>query len=191
MQFSLSLFSRWVIGFLFTSSLVLAQSDTQHDSPESASTDPDFAVQGEYAGPAAGLQVIAAGNDNFELVVYAGGLPGAGWDRTPPERFDGDAEAVKLVCQNRKLKRIERVSPTMNATPPSGAVVLFDGTQKSIDAHWQPGARITKDGLLMQGATSIDTFQDYTLHIEFRTPFEPKREGQGRGNSGVYHQGSL
>ncbi|HUT25275.1 MAG TPA: DUF1080 domain-containing protein [Sumerlaeia bacterium] len=31
-------------------------------------------------------------------------------------------------------------------------------------------------------------FRDHELHLEFRTPFEPKARGQGRGNSGVYFQ---
>ena len=48
---------------------------------------------------------------------------------------------------------------------------------------------MTEDGLLVQGCTTTDRFRDYTLHLEFRTPFMPKARGQGRGNSGVYYQG--
>ena len=39
------------------------------------------------------------------------------------------------------------------------------------------------------GIISKRTFTDHKLHVEFRTPFEPKKRGQGRGNSGVYLQG--
>jgi len=46
------------------------------------------------------------------------------------------------------------------------------------------------DGALeiSQGADIMtrEAFSDYILHIEFRIPFEPDKEGQYRGNSGVY-----
>src|SRR6266581_2178534 len=41
---------------------------------------PDYADQGEYSNDWGGAQVIALGNDRFRLVIYQGGLPGAGWD---------------------------------------------------------------------------------------------------------------
>ena len=48
---------------------------------------------------------------------------------------------------------------------------------------------MTEDGLLMEGATSKRTFQSFTLHMEFRSPFRPDASGQKRGNSGFYAQG--
>jgi hypothetical protein len=41
---------------------------------------------------------------------------------------------------------------------------------------------------LAGGAKSKQKFDDFTLHVEFRTPFRPLARGQARGNSGVYLQ---
>ena len=40
--------------------------------------------------------------------------------------------------------------------------------------------------MLYRGTTSKKGFAAGKLHLEFRTPFEPKKGGQGRGNSGIY-----
>jgi hypothetical protein len=82
--------------------------------------------------------------------------------------------------------------------PPSGAVILFDG--KSL-AAWtkkdgkSPIAWTLVDGAMegVKGHGDIITKEQFggsfTLHVEFRVPYEPKNSGQGRGNSGVYVQG--
>jgi len=183
-----------------------------------AKAGPDFAVQGEYAGQIEsegekldyGVQVIALGGGKFRGVGYVGGLPGAGWDgsekitaegQTQADgvtlfQVDNEEETARLVdgtitVFNREgqtigtLKKIERTSPTLGAKPPAGAVVLFDGS--SADAFEK--GRMTDDGLLIEGATSKQKFQDFTLHLEFRLPFMPTARGQGRGNSGFYAQG--
>jgi len=87
------------------------------------------------------------------------------------------------------LKKVDRVSPTLGASVPAGGVVLFDGTEDTLKTHWKDGARMTSDGLLQEGVTSIDTFGDFTLHLEFRLPYMPESTGQARGNSGCYLQG--
>jgi len=98
------------------------------------------------------------------------------------------------------LEHVFRVSPTMGAKPPKGAVVLFNGKDfkewKTADkkegedqVKWE---LVDKAMRVKPGAGSIITkkqFTDVSLHIEFRSPFMPDARGQGRGNSGVYLQG--
>jgi hypothetical protein len=81
-----------------------------------------------------------------------------------------------------ELRRVERRSPTIGARPPKGAIVLFDGTSAG---EWENG-RIQEGNLLAVGTRTKRKFKDYTLHVEFRTPFQPYDRGQGRGNSGLY-----
>ncbi len=87
------------------------------------------------------------------------------------------------------------VDPGAPGTPPSDAVVLFDGTDlsqwsdgKGGDAQWKVAGGVME----VNGTGSIvtkRTFGDQQVHIEFATPAEVKGDGQGRGNSGVYIQG--
>ena len=79
---------------------------------------------------------------------------------------------------------------------PSDAIVLFDGTQKSVDEHWcdkagNPTKWIVKDGLFYcvpkSGmAYAKDRIGDCQIHVEFMIPNPP---GDGLGNSGVYVHG--
>jgi hypothetical protein len=79
------------------------------------------------------------------------------------------------------------VAPGTNGSPPSDAIVLFDGHDLS---KWKGGEDwVVKDGYCESHKHDISTkdrFGDYQLHLEFATPAEVKGEGQGRGNSGVY-----
>ena len=158
-----------------------------YDTPDAAAADPDFSVQGEYTKDGGGLQVVALGDGEFFIKVFKGGLPGAGWDGQKPTEIEGETDDVIDIAED--YTRVVRKSPTLGAKPPGDAVVLFDGTEESMQTHWKKGARITDDGLLKEGVTSTDVFQDFRLHAEFRTPFQPKARGQGRGNSGLYYQG--
>lgn len=172
---------------------------------------PDYLVQGEYEGTIGkeakiGAQVIALGGGKFNAVIYDGGLPGAGWKGKTRVFLKGETagESTKFTGRNFQgeikggtfsgvaeadvkfeLKKVERQSPTLGARPPEGATVLFDGS--SLDA-WAEGEL---DGELLapkKGIGDITTqkFTNFSLHLEFRTPFMPYARGQGRGNSGVY-----
>jgi len=81
---------------------------------------------------------------------------------------------------------------------PSDALILFDGKDlsqwessntKGANAPWT-----IKDGVLTvkPGTGNIQTkqkFEDFQLHLEWKSPEVIKGEGQGRGNSGVFLQG--
>ncbi|VAW24333.1 putative multi-domain protein [hydrothermal vent metagenome] len=79
---------------------------------------------------------------------------------------------------------------------PSDAIVLFDGT--NIDKEWtnskggEPGWKVADGCVTVVKGTGIiktkRTFDNFQLHIEWRTPSEVVGKSQGRGNSGVFLQ---
>lgn len=176
---------------------------------------PDFTIQGEYTGRVKlgdqetklGVQIIARGNGKFDGVFFTGGLPGDGWKRGDKQEsvkgeptaggatFKGTNWSAKIADGKLSLadsggtalgtlEKVERKSPTLGAKPPEGAVVLFDGS----NANAFKNGKIVEGNLLDMGTQSNQEFQDFTVHVEFRTPFMPLASGQGRGNSGVYLQ---
>lgn len=174
---------------------------------EARAAGPDYDLQGEFAGDKLGAQVIALGNDTFRVVFHHGGLPGAGWDKSAKTEIEAKRDGDKVAFDKDgwkatltkdtlngegggakfALKRVHRVSPTLGAKPPAGAIVLFDGS--SADA-WA-GGHLDDLGrkLLASGSkTKQADFQNYTLHVEFLLPFKPLGRGQDRANSGVYMQ---
>lgn len=83
-------------------------------------------------------------------------------------------------------------------TPPSDAIVLFDGSKESLakwtsdnggDAKWD----LVEGGAMQVNGTGTirtkDGFGDCQLHLEFATPAKVEGESQGRGNSGVFLMG--
>ena len=81
--------------------------------------DPDFALQGEYADATRGMQVIALGDGEFQVVIYTDGLPGAGWNGKDKQTLEVDVDDVEAMLE--QFKRVDRQSPTLGATPPAGA----------------------------------------------------------------------
>jgi len=191
---------------------LLLAADTNPVFTNPAEAGPDFSLQGEYLGNVGdhkwGVQVVALGDGKFDVVGYAGGLPGEGWQRGghttrgTGERKDKTLDIagecweatitsdVMTVRHGDKkageLKKVERKSPTLTASAPSGAIVLFDGTTAD---NFENGKIIENNLLGATGCVSKHKFGDHSLHVEFRTPFMPKSRGQARGNSGVYVQG--
>ncbi len=91
-----------------------------------------------------------------------------------------------------------KVNPFGQNGTPTDAIVLFDGTSldgwisssDSTEANWylnKNGSMTVKDK-----AGDIETKQHFgsiQLHIEWKSPAEIRREGQNRGNSGIFLSG--
>ena len=181
---------------------------------EPAATEEDARLQGEYYGPSnyqmfLGLQVRALGEGRFEARLYEGGLPGNGWyGDAPVYELVGERDGPLLTLRGGDwivairypyatvyhrggsyaggLTKVVRSSPTFGLKAPAGAIVLFDPEVPSLRRLVH--AKLTRDGFLSRGAETADRFQDFRLHVEFRTPWMPKSRGQARGNSGIYLQ---
>ncbi|RFS18738.1 DUF1080 domain-containing protein [Chitinophaga silvatica] len=84
---------------------------------------------------------------------------------------------------------------TLILTAPSDAIILFNGknlnswtSEDGGPAKWEVKNEILtvtpKAGIIK----TKQQFEDFQLHIEWRTPAEVKGDGQGRGNSGIFLQ---
>lgn len=119
-------------------------------------------------------------------------LEGDGWTGTIE---DGHFKAQKGT-ENFDLQHVDRVSPTMGMKPPSGATVLFDGTNLNAWAKMKEKQWLDQDGpcefrIVGDGAAesfprrgnciSKQQFGDAKIHVEFRSLGGPT-------NSGVYIQ---
>lgn len=88
------------------------------------------------------------------------------------------------------------VTPGEGTKAPSDAIVLFDGKDFSNWVSGKDGGAVKweiKDGAMVVVGGSGDivtkqTFGDFQLHIEWRTPDKVEGNGQGRGNSGIFLQ---
>jgi hypothetical protein len=84
--------------------------------------------------------------------------------------------------------------PAPNGSPPSDAVVLFDGSnldewvlmKDKSPATWTLGDGVMTVNKAVGGIETKRSFTDYQLHIEWRIPVGITGSGQARGNSGVF-----
>lgn len=199
-------------------SLLFAQRNKTKPAVTSLSNvDQNYYYQGEYSGSISipvrpypwkhiGFQVVALGSEQFAGVAYTGGLPGSGWNRRDRENFTGQLQNGAIWFPGKpysylveghsimvydsterplgQLPKVSRVSQTLGLHPPWGSAVLFNGTNTE---HLKNG-RMTFDGLLKEGADFMESYGDFSLHLEFRLPYMPDARGQTRSNSGVYLQ---
>ncbi len=107
---------------------------------------------------------------------------------------DPENKAPVTEVWNPKVRVVD--AGKTDASPPSDAIILFDGKNTSA---WQAqdGGSVkwkVSEGIMTvsEGSGFIITkqgFGDCQLHIEWRTPAEVKYSGQGRGNSGILLMG--
>jgi hypothetical protein len=78
-------------------------------------------------------------------------------------------------------------------TPPSDAIVLFDGVKADAWAGGDNGKGWqVVDGALVASKQDLLTRQDFGsvhLHVEYSGPKPPRGSGQGRSNSGIFFMG--
>ncbi|MGI9550808.1 MAG: 3-keto-disaccharide hydrolase [Aurantibacter sp.] len=95
--------------------------------------------------------------------------------------------------------KVPVATPGKNGTSPSDAIVLFDGSSldgwvSSKDSTSAAPWHLNKDGSMTVAdkTGNIQTkqhFGDMQLHIEWSSPAEVQRDGQNRGNSGIFLNG--
>jgi hypothetical protein len=105
--------------------------------------------------------------------------------------------SLVLVAAEWKSGKIwpepQLVDPGTDGSPPSDAIVLFDGKDmsawKGADQWEVKDGTVTVKGISstnLHYAETKQSFGDCQLHVEWAEPEEVKGSGQGRGNSGVY-----
>lgn len=133
------------------------------------------------------------------------GLSSVGRAETSSPAFSGDPPDAHhpwgVHDRNRPQPKVvipgSFSSETQPGTPPSDAIVLFNGTnlinwQTGKDGH--PAKWLVTNGVMQavpKAGTirTIEQFGDCQLHIEWSAPREINGTGQGRGNSGIFLMG--
>ncbi len=111
-----------------------------------------------------------------------------------------EEESVKMRPEMTEIWDPEISLVTPGETPmdaPSDAIVLFDGVD--LENEWtndkgeKPGWDVANGCVTVKKGTGViktkRVFNDFQLHIEWRSPAEVKGKSQGRGNSGIFLQG--
>ncbi len=123
------------------------------------------------------------------IVFFFSSLPT--WAQITVEQHEVKPEATEIW-----VPEPVKIDPGDAKTPPSDAIILFNGKDLSAWKSKQGGEAKWNiaDGAftVVPGAGDIMTkeeFKDFQLHIEWRSPQQIKGDGQGRGNSGIFLQG--
>lgn len=170
----------------------------------------DDPVMGDWAGSASGgvAQVLPLGDGKYQatllkqfdtennLTAVLQGTRAGDTINFQGNGWTGAIDHGQFTCgkgdERLDLHHITRTSPTVNAPPPTGAIVLFDG--HNLDAWSKKNAKqwLTEDGpakwkLLDGGVAEVvpetdciithRKFGDCKVHVEFRTLGYPSNSG--------------
>ncbi len=113
--------------------------------------------------------------------------------------FAQEKERPEMVPEMTEIwdPEVSVITPGENVNDaPSDAIVLFDGT--NLAEEWVSQKDSTPEWLVSEGVLTVARgkgtittkrkFNDFQLHIEWRSPAEVIGTSQGRGNSGVFLQ---
>ncbi len=215
----LSIRSSVIVGLCAGTCLMLCAASARAAGPEDvfpAKADPFVGdYEGRWTGdvkvdPAVAAQVIALGGDRYQIRIVSKldmrcppiAIVEA-WSKRGRISFEtggtrAEIRGDRIVGKDRdgkvtvEMKKVTRLSPTLGAAAPEGAIVLFDGS--NFDAWLDPkGWELLDDAVMMvtpKGGylESKEQFTDVKLHVEFRNSFMPRARGQDRSNSGVFVQ---
>jgi len=118
-----------------------------------------------------------------------------GQAKKPEKRQYVETETGRWLIHDTNRPAPPIITPgTECGAAPSDAIVLFDGTQESMEKNWKPTKWICQDGYMesVKKAGYISTAKDFgscQFHVEFATPSKVQGSSQGRGNSGVFLHG--
>lgn len=119
--------------------------------------------------------------------------------KKPPKLMYVETDTGRWLIHDMNRPAPPVITPAESGKAPSDAIVLFDGTEASMtnwtDTKRNPSKWIVRDGYMesVKKAGYVQTkgmFGSCQLHVEFATPTPPKGSSQGRGNSGVFIQGT-
>ena len=142
-----------------------------------AAAGPDFQVQGEYVGQVGpelpiGIQVIALGDGQFQGVLYAGGLPGAGWDEATVFHIRGKTNEGQTDFRGIHGERLKFTNSNFNGSIRgrsfTGEASMFRG--RLDEATFQLakvdrksptlGAKPPPDAIVLFDGSDVDAWQD-------------------------------
>ena len=150
------------------------------------------------AGAAVVVFLVQAADEKPNVPVKATVQGDLGYRDTPV--LPGQKWKVHDIDRPRPRVVTPGTNPTQErpGTPPSDAVVLFDGKDLS-KWRWRGGGSVPKGWKVQGGYMEVvekgdsiatkDSFGDIQLHAEWQVPANPPRTGQWRGNSGIIIMG--